>query len=77
MEREQLIHEIKAVEEELAATLAGFQNVVDPELIEFYTYAYKTIGLKHSYLLKQLKALDREASQKIKKISAEKSDELN
>lgn len=58
IEEEQMLAEaINTVQEEMAATLENFSEVVDPELLEYYTYAYKANEVKHSYLLKRLKRL--------------------
>lgn len=56
-EKRLLADEINALHEEMAATLQGFSDTVDPELLEYYTYYYKASQLKHSYLMKQLKKI--------------------
>ncbi|QEH68318.1 DUF2508 family protein [Cellulosilyticum sp. ST5] len=51
--------EICDVQKELAATLEGFENVVDPDLVDYYSYSYKATEAKYTYLIKKLKTLYR------------------
>ncbi|OOB76990.1 MAG: DUF2508 domain-containing protein [Epulopiscium sp. Nuni2H_MBin003] len=54
-EEDILSREVEKVQDELAATLHNFENTIEPELLDYYTYAYKANQIKHSYLLKKLK----------------------
>lgn len=56
-EKEALAIEVSKVQEEMAATLNCFQDVMEPELLDYYTYSYKANEVKHSYLMKKLKAI--------------------
>lgn len=56
-EKEVLKEEIYKLQEEMAATLSNFSNTIEPELLEYYTYFYKAIEVKHSYMLKRLKKI--------------------
>jgi hypothetical protein len=56
-EKRMLASEVSKVQEEMAATLNSFSDVVEPELVDYYTYCYKANEIKHSYLLKKLKKI--------------------
>lgn len=56
-EKELLEEEINKAQEEMAAAFNQFQLVIEPELIDYYTYAYKASMVKHDYLIKKLKKL--------------------
>ena len=55
-EKELLQEELNRAEE-MAAAFNQFQVVVEPDLIDYYTYAYKASMVKHNYLIKKLKKL--------------------
>ena len=59
LEREQIMlaQEVFKVQEEMAAALDSFSDVIEPELMDYYTYCYKANEIKHSYLLKKLKKI--------------------
>ncbi len=65
-EKRLLRDEITKVQEEMAAALNNFSDVVDPSLVEYYTYYYKANQIKHSYLLRRLKDLYYETKGKNK-----------
>lgn len=44
----------------LAAARAGFDETADEDLLEYYLYEIDAQGAKHTYLLRQLKALEKE-----------------
>ena len=46
----------------LAAVQAGFQETADQDLLEYYLYSRCALRAKHSYLLRQLRLLEKEAS---------------
>ncbi|OON98131.1 MAG: DUF2508 domain-containing protein [Epulopiscium sp. Nele67-Bin004] len=56
-EADHLSQEVRKVQEEMAATLHNFENTTEPDLLDYYTYAYKANQIKHDYLLKKLKAV--------------------
>nr|WP_302598601.1 DUF2508 family protein [uncultured Cellulosilyticum sp.] len=56
-EKELLQEELNRAQEEMAAAFNQFQVVVEPDLIDYYTYAYKASMVKHNYLIKKLKKL--------------------
>lgn len=56
-EKELLQVELNRAQEEMAAAFNQFQVVVEPDLIDYYTYAYKASVVKHDYLIKKLKKL--------------------
>jgi len=56
-EKRMLASEVSKVQEEMAATLNSFSDVIEPELVDYYTYCYKASEIKHSYLLKKLKRI--------------------
>ncbi|WP_070000659.1 DUF2508 family protein [Cellulosilyticum sp. I15G10I2] len=56
-EKKLLAREVYKVQEEMAAALSCFSDVIEPELVDYYTYCYKANEIKHSYLLKKLKRI--------------------
>lgn len=56
-EKELLQVELSKAQDEMAAAFNQFQAVVEPDLIDYYTYAYKASMVKHDYLIKRLKKL--------------------
>ncbi len=56
-EKTMLAQEVFKVQEEMAAALESFSDVIEPELMDYYTYCYKANEIKHSYLLKKLKRI--------------------
>lgn len=56
-EKELLQQELNRAQEEMAAAFNQFQLVVEPDLIDYYTYTYKASMVKHNYLIKKLKKL--------------------
>lgn len=50
--------EIEKTEEELAVAYSNFQNVTEPELIDFYIYQVNAIQMKHQFLLREWKKTD-------------------
>mgnify|MGYP000860397926 FL=1 len=75
-EKRLLKEEIERVQEEMAAALNNFSDVVDPALVEYYTYCYKANQIKHGYLLRRLKSLYYESKEK-NKLSAKTSKHIN
>lgn len=66
-EMRMLKEEIARVQEEMAAALNNFSDVVDPDLVEYYTYYYKANQIKHSYLIRRLKSLYESSKEKAKR----------
>lgn len=56
-EKESIEKEIYNTQAELAVVLDRFENVIDPDLVEYYTYSYKATEAKYTYLMKRLKSL--------------------
>lgn len=56
-ETQVLSGEIGRTQDEMAVTLGNFSDTTEPELLEYYTYYYKAIEIKHGYLLKKLKKI--------------------
>ena len=44
----------------LAAARAGFDETADRDLMEYYLYEISALRAKHTYLLRQMKALEKE-----------------
>ena len=44
----------------LAAARAGFDETADRDLLEYYLYEISALRAKHTYLLRQMKALEKE-----------------
>ena len=46
----------------LAAARVGFDETADRDLMEYYLYEISALRAKHTYLLRQMKALEKEES---------------
>lgn len=46
----------------LAAARVGFDETADRDLLEYYLYEISALRAKHTYLLRQMKALEKEES---------------
>lgn len=44
----------------LVAARAGFDETADRDLLEYYLYEISALRAKHTYLLRQMKALEKE-----------------
>ena len=44
----------------LAAARVGFDETADRDLLEYYLYEISALRAKHPYLLRQMKALEKE-----------------
>ncbi|MDO4516235.1 MAG: DUF2508 family protein [Bacillota bacterium] len=44
----------------LAAARAGFDETADRDLLEYYLYEISALRAKHTYLLRQMKNLEKE-----------------
>ncbi len=44
----------------LSAARAGFDETADRDLLEYYLYEISALRAKHTYLLRQMKALEKE-----------------
>lgn len=47
---------------DLAAAQAGFDQTADRNLLEYYLYEISALRAKHTYLLRQMKSLETEAT---------------
>ena len=47
---------------DLAAAQAGFDQTADRDLLEYYLYEISALRAKHTYLLRQMKSLETEAT---------------
>lgn len=56
-EERELLDEIREAYREMTATFSHFDNAVEPELIEYYTYKYKADQIKYDYLIRCMKKL--------------------
>jgi len=59
-----LIEEIKLTKLELETAYSHFENVVDPDLISSSIYHINSIQERYKYLLKLLKSIEKESTQK-------------
>lgn len=48
--------------QDLAAARAGFDQTADRDLLEYYLYEINALRAKHTYLLRQMRSLEREAA---------------
>lgn len=48
--------------QDLAAARAGFDQTADRDLLEYYLYEISALRAKHTYLLRQMRSLEREAA---------------
>ena len=50
---------LEETSQDLAAALAGFDQTAD--LLEYYLYEISALRAKHTYLLRQMRSLERQA----------------
>ena len=48
--------------QDLVAARAGFDQTADRDLLEYYLYEISALRAKHTYLLRQMRSLEREAA---------------
>ena len=48
--------------QDLAAARSGFDQTADRDLLEYYLYEINALRAKHTYLLRQMRSLEREAA---------------
>ena len=48
--------------QELAAARSGFDQTTDRDLLEYYLYEISALGVKHTYLLRQMRSLEGEGT---------------
>lgn len=53
-----LKNDIKKTTEELQLTYANLENVVDPDLIDYYIYQAKAVQMRYKFLLDCVKKLE-------------------
>lgn len=53
-----LIDNIQKTTVELKNTYTNLQNVVDPDLIDYYIYQAKAVQMRYKYLLESVKKLE-------------------
>ena len=52
----------QSLRRDLAAAQAGFDQTADRDLLEYYLYEISALRAKHTYLLRQMKSLETEAT---------------
>ena len=52
---------LEETSQDLAAALAGFDQTADRDLLEYYLYEISARRAKHTYLLRQMRSLERQA----------------
>lgn len=57
-ERNRLLMDISQTKEALENAYAGFENAVDPDLIDCYIYEVNSVLKRYKYLLGQVEKLD-------------------
>ena len=56
-EKHLILADIKRTKQALDNAYSNFQNVVDPDLVDCYTYEVQAVQQKYKYLLKRAKEL--------------------
>lgn len=56
-EVQSLLVEIDEVKKSIDAARSNFNNVTDPDSIDYYTYILKAYQVRHDMLIRQLKAI--------------------
>lgn len=56
-EVQSLLVEIDKVKKSIDAARSNFNNVTDPDSIDYYTYILKAYQVRHDMLIRQLKAI--------------------
>ena len=51
---------LEEIRRDLNAARAGFDQTADGDLLEYYLYEISALRAKHTYLLRQLKSLEKE-----------------
>ena len=59
-EEQDLQRHLEQTSQDLAAARAGFDQTADRDLLEYYLYAISALRAKHTDLLRQMRALERE-----------------
>ena len=54
--------DLEETSRDLAAAQAGFDQTADRDLLEYYLYEISALRAKHTYLLRQMKSLETEAT---------------
>lgn len=52
---------LEETNQDLAAARAGFDQTADQDLLEYYLYEINALRAKHTYLLRQMRSLERQA----------------
>ena len=53
-----LLKDLSQTTEELKATYTNLENVVDPDLIDYYIYQAKAVQMRYKFLLERVKKLE-------------------
>lgn len=53
-----LLKNLQETKRELDLAQLGFNQCIDPDLIEFYLFEIDALRARHTYLLRRIKALD-------------------
>ena len=56
--RQQLLEDIRKTKYALDCAYSNFENVVDPDLIDCYTYEIYSVQKRYKFLLEQAKQMD-------------------
>lgn len=59
-ERRELVESLEDTGRALSVARAGFDQTADEDLLEYYLYEIHALRAKHTYLMRQMKALERE-----------------
>ena len=54
-----LLDDIRKTTAELETTYINLENVVDPELIDYYIYQAKAVQMRYRFLLNRIKQINR------------------
>ena len=59
--RQQLLDDLHQTKNALEAAYSNFENVIDPDLIDCYTYEIYAVQKRYKFLLEQARQMDLQA----------------
>lgn len=59
--RQQLLEDLHQTKNALEAAYSNFENVIDPDLIDCYTYEIYAVQKRYKFLLEQARQMDLQA----------------
>ena len=59
--RQQLLDDLHQTKKALVAAYSNFENVIDPDLIDCYTYEIYAVQKRYKFLLEQARQMDLQA----------------